>query len=98
KSFISTRDFLESLSKVLDNRKVSPFSNLLPRPDLLSLLIQEFSLQTHGLTDSLHSSPLFADWNSLSPTDVSFGAKLWMEPKNLQGSKHLLLPWPQRQN
>jgi hypothetical protein len=86
KPFISTRDFLESLSKVLDNRKVSPFSNLLPRPDLLSLLIQEFSLQTHGLTDSLHSSPLFADWNSLSPTDVSFGAKLWMEPKNLHGS------------
>ena len=98
KPFISTRDFLESLSKVLDNRKVSPFSNLLPRPDFLSLLIQEFSLQTHGLTDSLHSSPLFADWNSLSPTDASFGAKLWMGTQKPTWFKHLLLPWPQRQN
>src|SRR6185437_6301867 len=71
---------------VLDKRVLSPFSNLLPRQDLLSVLIQEFSLQTHGLTDSLHSSPLFGDWNSLSPTDLPFGAKLWSEPKNLFGS------------
>ena len=61
------------------------FLDLPPRQDLLSLLIQEFSLQTHGLTDSLHFLPLFEDWNSLSPIDVPFGAKLWTEPKNLHG-------------
>jgi len=94
KPFIPTRSFLESLSEVLDNRVLSPFSNLLPRQDLLSVLIQEFSLQTHGLTDSLHSSPLFGDWNSLSPTDLPFGAKLWSEPKNLFGSNAFFFHGP----
>ncbi len=94
KPFIPTRSFLESLSEVLDNRVLSPFSNLLPRQDLLSVLIQEFSLQTHGLTDSLHSSPLFEDWNSLSPTDLPFGAKLWSEPKNLFGSNAFFFHGP----
>ncbi len=94
KPFIPTRSFLESLSKVLDSRRISPFSNLLPRQDLLALLIQEFSLQTHGLTDSLHSSPLFQDWNSLNAVDVPFGAKLWTKPKDLHGSNLFLFHGP----
>jgi hypothetical protein len=48
KPLISTRNFLDNLSKVINNPETSPFLNALPRQDILSMLIQEFSLQMHG--------------------------------------------------
>ena len=86
KQFISTRNFLESLSRVLDSRELSPFYSTTPRQDLLCILIHELSIQMHGLTDSLHVSPLFEEWSSVCPADVSFGAKLWIDANMHQGS------------
>ena len=40
----------------------------------------------HGLTDSLHVSPLFEEWSSVCPEDVPFGAKLWSDVNLHQGS------------
>ena len=85
KQFISTRNFLESLSSVMENRMTSPHVSSLPRNDLLSILIHELSLQTQGFTDSLHFSPLFENWTSVNAVDVSFGAKLWTDPKMHHG-------------
>ena len=75
KPFISTRVLLENLSELLSNRGSSPYSQL--RQDLLALLVQAFSLQTHAFTDSWNFSPLFGDWTSINSHDVPFGSKLW---------------------
>src|SRR5579871_3922955 len=94
KQFISTRNFLESLSNVLDNRVLSPFSSPLPRADLLNILIQELSLEVHGLSDSLHVSPLFEEWSAVCPVDVAFGAKIWANSDMHQGSNVFLFHGP----
>ena len=86
KQFISTRNFLESFSKILDSRELSLFNSTTPRQDFLNTLIHEFSIQMHGLTDSLHVSPLFEEWSSVCPEDVPFGAKLWSDVNLHQGS------------
>lgn len=70
KQFISTRNFLESFSKILDSRELSLFNSTTPRQDFLNTLIHEFSIQMHGLTDSLHVSPLFEEWSSVCPEDA----------------------------
>jgi hypothetical protein len=64
---------------MMENRDQSPFYENLPGHDLLNILIKDLSLQTHGLTDSLHFSPLFEDWTSVNPLDLPFGAKLWAD-------------------
>lgn len=85
KPCLSTRNFLESLSKVLQNRVTSPFCTPFPRQDLLCVLIQELSLETHAFTDSLHFSPLFENWSSIDSADLPFGGKLWTEPTMHRG-------------
>ena len=70
---------MEKLSTLMENRDQSPFYENLPGHDLLNILIKDLSLQTHGLTDSLHFSPLFEDWTSVNPIDLPFGAKLWAD-------------------
>ena len=73
KPFISTRQLLENLSELLHYRRSSPCYHL--RQDLLVLLIQAFSLQSQGLTDSWSFSPLFGDWTSINSYDEPFGGK-----------------------
>ena len=46
KQFISTRNFMESLEKMMENRNDSPFSHNLPREDLLAVLTKDLTLQT----------------------------------------------------
>jgi hypothetical protein len=75
KQFISTRQFLNSLSNLFTYRRSTPYYYL--RQDLLSLLIQSFALQTQGFTDSWNYSPLFGEWTSIYSEDVPFGARLW---------------------
>ena len=97
KQFISTREFIEKLSKVMEYRGSSPFCNNLPRQDLLTLLINDLNLQTHGFTDSLHFSPLFEDW-----TCEHYRSTLWCQTmdRHLHTSwnKYLHVPWSQRQS
>jgi hypothetical protein len=94
KQFISTRDFLEKLNKVMENRDSSPFCNFLPRRDLLNILIKDLNLQTHGFTDSLHFSPLFEDWTSVNTIDLYFGAKLWTDISTHHGTNTFLFHGP----
>ena len=93
KTFISTRIFIEKLSAMLTHQSYPPLSRQ-PRHDLLNTLIQELSLQTQGLTDSLHISPLFSDWTSVRAVDVPFGAKLWSTSSFHQGSNTFFFHGP----
>ena len=91
KQLISTRQFLNSLSSLVTNRKSSSCYHL--RQDLLSVLIQAFALQMQGFTDSWNYSPLFGEWTSIHPEDVPF-ARLWStatmhEGRNASFSKPL---------
>ena len=70
------RQLLENLFELLSYRRSSPRYQL--RQELLALLIQEFSLQTQGFTDSWSFSPLFGDWTSINSFDEPFGGKLWV--------------------
>jgi len=94
KQFISTREFIEKLSKVMEYRGSSPFCNNLPRQDLLALLINDLNLQTHGFTDSLHFSPLFEDWTSVNTIDLPFGAKLWTDISTHHGTNTFMFHGP----
>ena len=73
KQFISTRLFVESLSKVMSYPR--PHYQL--RQDFVSMLIQVFTLHTQGFTDSWNFSPLFGEWTSANVDDASFGCRLW---------------------
>src|SRR5882757_6014508 len=61
-----------------------------PRKDLVSILIQDLTLQTHGLTGALHYCSLFEEWSSTDPLDVPFGASLWSTSDTLKGSNSFL--------
>jgi hypothetical protein len=56
KPVISTRQLLENLSVLLSIRRSTSYQL---RQDLIVLLVQAFSLQTQGFTDSWNFSPLF---------------------------------------
>src|SRR5579862_3701210 len=79
KQCISTRAFMENLANLLRDRanegKGFPVlsSKIAPRNELLVILRQELTLQTHCLTDPLHFSPLFAEWMSSHPCGSAFG-------------------------
>ena len=73
KQHISTKKFLHDLHRALNNR--FPNRCVYLRNDLLALLIQAFTLQTHGFTDSVNFSTLFEDWTSINRDDVPFGAR-----------------------
>jgi hypothetical protein len=60
----------------------------------MDIPIQELSLQTQGLTDSLHFSPLFEEWTSVRAVDVPFGAKLWSTSSFHQGSNTFFFHGP----
>jgi len=77
KPFIPTRSFLESLSKVLDSRRISPFSNLLPRQDLLALLIQLMcrSEPSSGRNPRICMVPTYS--SSMVPTTKSTLVDYW---------------------
>jgi len=94
KQFISTREFIEKLSKVMEYRGSSPFCDNMPRQDLLTLLINDLNLQTHGFTDSLHFSPLFEDWTSVNTIDLPFGAKLWTDISTHHGTNTFMFHGP----
>ena len=94
KQFISTRLFLEALSGILRTDTPAVFASRLPRQDLLSILIQDLSLEMHGFTDSLHVSPLFENWSSVNKSDLPFGAKLWTDPEMHRGSNAFFFHGP----
>ena len=91
KQFISTRQFIESLSALFLHRRQSRYEL---RKDLVSLLIRVFSLQTQGLTDSWSFCPLFDDWTSINSYDVPFGARLWTTTTMHAGCNAFFLQTP----
>ena len=92
KQFISTRQFIENLSELLQHRRPARYEL---RDDLVSLLIRTFTLQTQGLTDSWNFCPLFDDWTSVNPYDVPFGARLWATITMHEGCNAFFLQTPE---
>jgi hypothetical protein len=91
KPFISARHFVESLSALVSNRMTSPYQL---RQDLVSMLIQVFTLHTQGFTDSWNFSPLFGEWTSANVDDVPFGCKLWASENMHEGCNAFLFQPP----
>jgi len=83
---------LENLFELLSYRRSSPRYQL--RQDLLALLIQAFSLQTQGFTDSWSFSPLFGDWTSINSFDEPFGGKLWVTATMHEGGNSFFFQAP----
>ena len=54
KQFIPTQQFLKNLSHVVRRDQEFKCKFEFPRNDLVNILIQELTLQTHGLTGALH--------------------------------------------
>ena len=86
KQFIPTQQFLKNLSHVVRRDQEFKCKFEFPRNDLVNVLIQELTLQTHGLTGALHYCSLFEEWSSTDPLDVPFGASLWSTSDNVKGS------------
>ena len=92
KPLVSTRSFLRDLTASIGNRY--PLLCVQPRQDLLALLAQTFTLQTHAFTDILNFSPLFDDWTSINEPDTAFGAKLWRSTSLHSGRNSFLFLAP----
>ena len=94
KHFISTRSFTDSLSKILSIPRTSSYQL---RQDLVSMLIQVFSLHTQGLTDSWNFSPLFGDWTSANVDDALVGGRVWSTENMHEGCNALFFQPPDSQ-
>ena len=95
KPLVSTRSFMKDLTTSIGNRFSLPCVQL--RHDLVALLAQIFTLQTHAFTDILNFSPLFDDWTSVNESDTAFGAKLWRTPSLHSGRNSFIFLAPNSQ-
>ena len=89
KEFIKQKGFTRALSNAISRHPVTT-SELLP--NLLSILVEEFSLTTEGFSNPFQHSPLFHHWCSESDQDVEFGGMGSFFTSDLFGHNTFALP------
>src|SRR3954451_7908227 len=89
KEFIKQKAFAKALSCAI-SRHPDTTSELLP--NLLSILVEEFSLTTEGFSNPFQHSPLLDQWCSESDQDREFGAIGSFFTTDLSGRNTLALP------
>jgi len=89
KEFIKQKAFAKALSCAI-SRHPDTTSELLP--NLLSILVEEFSLTTEGFSNPFQHSPLLDKWCSEADQDREFGAIGSFFTTDLSGRNTLALP------
>jgi hypothetical protein len=72
KEFINHQTFVKALSTILSTYHGDTAAAL--SPDFMSIIAEEFSLNTEGFSNSLHHSSLFDQWCSECNHDRDFGS------------------------